>query len=89
MNTKEELIIIYHVPVDGMPKQKAMQSLVSLIEAYKSDDFFKQYFCPYKGGNLQKIIIETINIKDSKTEKVESLLENLDNTLEEFLKDYK
>lgn len=77
---KKDIIMIYHIPVDGLTRQQAQTQIYEIRKELKTGDFYREIFLPktYSGG---KVDIEVINLKDNKTEHVEIKLEELNDRL--------
>ena len=81
---KKDIIIIYHIPVDGYTRQQAQEQVYAFMEACRTGDFYREYFLPYTGGKEQKVKIEIINLKDNKTENIEIKLDKIDDILMKY-----
>lgn len=81
MDNKKDLIIIHHIPVDGLTRQNMHETISGYRKAFYTGDFFQEYFLPYTEGNPKKVIIEIINLKDNKTTKVIKKLNEIDENI--------
>lgn len=82
MSYKKDIIIIHHIPVDGLTRQRADNMIYDYMKAFETGDFYQEYFLPYRDGNPQKVIIETINLKNNiKKRKILKKLNKIENIL--------
>ena len=80
---KKDIILVYHIPVDGLTRQHAQEQIYELSEYLKTGEFFREYFFP-KRDSGGKVDIEIINLKVNKTEHVEIKIEELDDRLMKY-----
>jgi len=85
---KKDIIIVYHIPVDGLTRQQAEEQIYESGKILFTGDFYKEYFLPYTGGDEKIIKIEIINLKGQKTEKIELKIDELNETIMKYF-DYK
>jgi len=81
MKDFKNIIMIYHIPVDNLSRAASEELLSDAIQLTKDDNFYNVLILPYTGGDIKKIIIETIDLKNTinnKQEKInlETLLDN-------------
>jgi len=83
---KKDIIMVYHVPVNGLSRQQAEEQLHKFMKSFTTSDFYREYFLPYESANGKdkKIKIEIINLKGNKTENVEIKIEELDDRLMKY-----
>lgn len=80
---KKDIIIIYHIPVDGLTRQHAEEKVYEMSNYYKTGDFYREYFLP-KHDSGGKIDIDFINLKGQKTENIQIKFEELEDTLMKY-----
>ena len=74
----KHIIMIYHIPVDGLTRQNAEQELYEFQLEFQNDEFQAVWVFPYTDGNPRKVIIETIDLKNTTNSKtVEKSLEDI------------
>ncbi len=74
---KNDIIIVYHIPVDGQTRQYSNELLNNMRQKFTTNKFFREYFFP-KTNSGGKIDIEIINLKANKTENIQIKIEQLD-----------
>lgn len=80
---KKDIIMIYHIPVDGLTRQKSEHQLYEFMQLYKTGDFYREYFFP-KSDGIRKVDIEIINLKGQKTENIQLKFEQLEDTMQKY-----
>ena len=80
---KKDLIMVYHIPIDGMTRQKAEVILYNFMQNYQTGEFYREYFLP-KTNCGGKIDIEIINLKGQKTENVKVKFNELENLMMKY-----
>ena len=80
---KKDIIIDYHIPVDGLSHQQVEEQFNNMMKHFQTGEFFREYLLPKKdsGG---KIDIEIINLKGQKTEHIQIKIEELDDRLMKY-----
>lgn len=81
---KKDIMMVYHIPVDGLSQQRAEQIMYDFMKLYKTGDFYREMFIPYTGGNEQIVKIEVIDLKNNKTADVRVKLEEIDDNLMKY-----
>lgn len=82
-NYKKDIIMVYHIPVDGLTRQQTHELLTEFMEYTSTGEFFREFFFP-KRDSGGKIEIEIINLKGNKTEHVQLKIEQLDDKLMKY-----
>ena len=80
---KKDIILVYHIPVDGLSRQQAEQQIYDIMKTWTIGDFYKELFIP-KINSGGKVDIEVINLKGNKIEHIELNLEKLDDSLMKY-----
>ena len=88
MDYKKDIIMFYHIPVDGLTRREAEQQVFEFKEGLETGDFYREYFLP-KINSSGKIDIEVINLKEHKTANVEMKFEELEDTLMKYFENNK
>ena len=83
MDYKKDIIMVYHIPVDGLTRQQAEQQLRDIMKTWTTGDFYREMFIP-KTDSGRKVDIEVINLKDNRTEHIEIKLGDLDDSLMKY-----
>jgi len=80
---KKDIIMVYHIPVDGLTRQNAEEQIYEFGEFFKTGDFYREYFLPKRDDN-GKIDIEIINLRGQKTENIRVKFEELEDTMMKY-----
>ena len=80
---KKDIIMVYHIPVDGLSRQRSTMIIREFMEQFHTGDFYQELFLP-KTNSGGKIDIEIINLKGQKTEHVKVKLEELQDLLMKY-----
>jgi hypothetical protein len=81
---KKDIIMVYHIPVDDLSRQRAEEQIYQFSENFTTNDFYREYFLPYTGGEEKIVKIEIINLKGIKTEKIDIKLDEIDERLMKY-----
>jgi len=74
----KNIILIYHIPVDNLTRRDSEYLLEGYYDALQDSDYQRVLVFPYTEGTPKKIIIETIDLKNTINSKtIESSLEDI------------
>lgn len=78
MNNFKNIIMVYHIPIDGLSRQSTVEQLYEYYKILQDDKYQDVFVFPYTDGTPKKIIIETIDLNNTINNKtVESSLEDI------------
>jgi len=60
MDYKKDIIMVYHIPVDGLTRQQAEQQLRDIMKTWTTGDFYREYFFPYSTSDEDKSLFKKI-----------------------------
>jgi len=74
----KNIILIYHITVDNLTRRDSNEMLQDYYDVLQDSDYQRVFVFPYTEGTPKKIIIETIDLKNTINSKtVESSLEDI------------